>query len=47
VNKLHIILTCDGGSGHKSAAEALRMKAIANEDKYEKSGTTCIAGSLK
>lgn len=38
--KLHIILTCDGGSGHKSAAEALRTKAAANGDTSEVINTT-------
>ncbi len=30
--RLHIILTCDGGAGHKSAAEALRAEALAAND---------------
>lgn len=38
--KLNIILTCDGGSGHKSAAEALRMQAIDNNDHCKVINTT-------
>lgn len=33
--KLHIILTCDGGNGNKSAAEAVQNRAIADGDAYE------------
>jgi hypothetical protein len=38
--KLHIILTCDGGSGHKSAAAALRAKALAVNDVVQEINTT-------
>ena len=35
MNKFHIILTCDGGNGHRSTAEALRAKAIADGDQVK------------
>ncbi|PJD93483.1 MAG: hypothetical protein CK426_08670 [Legionella sp.] len=38
--KLHFILTCDGGNGHKAAAEALKAKAIHDGDQYEIINTT-------
>lgn len=37
---LSIILTCDGGSGHKSAAEALQKKALAAGDTASVTNTT-------
>ena len=40
MSKLHIILTCDGGSGHKSAAEALQKKAMSDGDQVEVINTT-------
>lgn len=38
--KLHFILTCDGGNGHKAAAEALKAKAIRDGDQYVIINTT-------
>src|SRR3989338_1868591 len=35
MSKLNIILTCDGGNGHKAAAESIQNRAIALKDAYQ------------